>query len=165
MDSEGVVNKELAMDLAEFCSLMGLETRIQETHRNYSYSVGLNHRSFERFFLGIWGITRHRGKKMLKLKERIKRHYREKKKRQKVDDNYKKIIGYLKAHGYITNAQIREACMISELTAFMRIRMLLKTKNIRRIGDGNNTKYVLVTDRLPNKIPSVNNMRRSYGWR
>lgn len=161
----GLANKKLAMDLSDLCDLLGLKTRIQETQKNYGYSVGLRNESYEKFYANVMKLTRFNCKKILKLKDKLHAHHEARARVTKIDSDCRKIINYLNTHPFVQTSQIKKLCGVSDLPALVRLKLLLRTKNIKSVGTGKCTQYILISGELPCELPGVNEVRRSCGWR
>ncbi|MFH0885293.1 MAG: hypothetical protein V1861_06290 [Candidatus Micrarchaeota archaeon] len=161
----GLVNKAMVRDLIILCKLLGMKTRLQETKRDYAYSVGIPHASFERFYSNLSLITRYPCKKMRSLGEKIEKHRAHKKRTSNVKADCRMILDYLCEHQQIQTSQIKKLCGVSDLPALTRAKILMKTKNIRNIGSGKKSRYAMISSELPDELPRINKIRRELGWR
>jgi hypothetical protein len=162
----GIENKKLAKDVSKLAKLLGLKTRIQLTNKYLrAYSVCIKESSYELFCDKIVKITKYRCKKILKLLDKTERFYRMKQREMKVKEDCKKIISYMKTRGEITITDISKVCNVCQSSASARAYLLLETKNLKLIRNGKRVSFALNLDRLPDRLPSINEIRRSLGWR
>lgn len=161
----GITNRSLAFDLVRLCGMLGLKTRIQETYKDYAYSVGLHHQSFVLFYLYVNRLTKYKGKKMLKLKKRIRIHVLKKKHQAKISSDFRLILNYLATHSSISTSEISKLCRVSDLPALLRAKLLLKNRNIKNVGVGKFSRYILISRKALMPKLNLNLVRRELGWR
>jgi len=161
----GIKNRLLVEDTQKLAKILGLSTKIREKKaRKGYYELKLKASSVEKFYKNISNLYFTKVGKWKRVSEILKRQKILKKRLQKIKEDYKKILRVCRKKGKITISEIKKICGLPESTAYFRVNLLVYTQNLEKRNERKN-EYICKNEKLPSPLPTINEMRRRFGWR